>query len=248
MPASTRTWASSACALGLGLLLQGCGGGDPAAVAPTGASVHALGAPSAAASAIDRAAALRRKNDPLCVTSWGVDVNAVLGTDIEIITGETGCDTEIAAHRHWAQLLVFWFNDPGGSEAVPLLYPPGYVPLDRDPMQDFLKRVESFTYVLQPSGRTFTYTTHHLKQHLYPASLVAVFGGSGQFPEAWNKLRTLTVLPPLPPLQPGAYTTSVSVTFSQAFCDGTSDDPAACLPAGTTPFYAREFTAVARAH
>jgi hypothetical protein len=182
---------------------------------------------------------------PVCVLPWGPDLNAVLGTDLEIITGEGGCDTQIAAHRRFAQLLVFFFNDPGGSAAVPLRYPPGYVPLDPDPVQDFLRRVPAFSYQLQPSGKTFTYTAQDLRHHLYPSTIGGIFGGSGQFPDEWNGLRTITVLPPLPPLQPGAYTVSVSVTFAQDWCDGTSDDPATCLPAGTLNLYSRDFTAVA---
>lgn len=53
------------------------------------------------------------------------------------------------------------------------------------------------------------------------------------------------MLPPLPPLLPGTYTVSASVTFSQAWCDGTSADPLTCLPAGTMLFYSRDFTTVA---
>jgi hypothetical protein len=165
-------------------------------------------------------------------------------TDLEIITGEGGCENVIPAYRRFAQLMVFWFNSPGGLPDVPLLYPPDYTPYDPDPMKDFMARLESATYVLQPSGRTFTFTARQLRHDLYPSTIGAVFGGSGQFPDAWNDLRALVMLPPLPPLRPGSYTVGVSVTFAGGWCDGTSDDISACLPAGTTFFYSREFTAV----
>lgn len=232
-----------ACGLSLGLWLQGCGGGGTTSEV-NGPSVQALSMATAPA----QAAAARpgwRHSEPGCVLPWGPDLNAVLGTRLEIVTGEGGCDAEIAAHRRWGQLLVFFFNDPGGSAAVPLRYPPGYVPRGADPVQDFLHRLKAVTYLLQPSGRTVTYTAHHLRHHLYPSTIGAVFGGSGQFPDTWYGLRTITVLPPLLPLRPGSYTTSVSVDFDGGWCDGTSDDPLACLPAGTFDVYSRDFVAVA---
>lgn len=228
----------------LGVGLQGCGGGDAASDVP-GEPTQATAAAPAAQAMAGRGRHAWGPPAPVCVLPWGPDLNAVLGTRLEIITGEGGCDAEIAAHRRYAQLLVFIFNDPGGSAAVPLRYPPGYVPLDPDPLRDFLRRLSSTTYVLEPSGHSITYTVHQLRHHLYPSTVGAVFGGSGQSPDEWNSLRTVTVLPPLPPLRPGAYTTSVSITFEQMWCDGTSDDPASCLPAGTLPIYSRDFTAVA---
>lgn len=226
------------CGLSLALGLQGCGGGG------TASELNGASAQAPATSMAVAARPGRGHPEPGCVLPWGPDLNAVLGTKLEIVTGEGGCDAAIAAHRRWGQLLVFFFNDPGGSAAVPLRYPPGYVPRDPDPVQDFLRRLTAVTYVLQPSGHAVTYTAHHLRHHLYPSTVGAVFGGSGQFPDDWYGLRTVTVLPPLPPLRPGAYTTSVSVDFDGGWCDGTSDDPLSCLPAGTLPIYARDFVAV----
>lgn len=245
MRAEWRTCAW-ACGLSLGLALQGCGGGGTASEVNS-TSVHAL----ATATAFEGKSVATRpawgNPAPVCVLPWGPDLNAVLGTRLEIITGEGGCDAQIAAHRRWGQLLVFFFNDPGGSAAVPLRYPPGYVPRGADPVQDFLRRLTAVSYELQPSGQTITYTAHQLRHHLYPSTIGAVFGGSGQFPEEWDGLRTITVLPPLPPLRPGDYTTSVSVNFDGGWCDGTSDDPLACLPAGAFSVYSRDFIAVASA-
>jgi hypothetical protein len=150
----------------------------------------------------------------------------------------------IAAHRRFAELLVFWFNSPGGSPEVPLLYPPGYTPSNPDPLQDFMARLVSATYVVQPSGRSFTFTTNQLRHAFYPSTVGAVFGGSGQFPDAMNDLRAVVMLPPLSPLRPGAYSAGVSVTFADVWCDGTSDDISTCLPGGTTFMYSRDFTVV----
>lgn len=243
------TWA---CAAGLSLLFQACGGGGSASDTSSTLTHAAVASSAASITTTARVTALKASTAParvgpapVCVLPWGPDLNAVFGTDLEIITGDGGCDNLIAAHRRFAQLLVFWFNDVGGSAVVPLLYPPGYTPLNPDPLQDFLGRIVEFTYVLQPSGRTITYTAHQLRHHLYASTLGAVFGGSGQFPTEWSGLRAVAVLPSLPPLRPGDYSVTVSATFSQDFCDGTSDDPLTCLPAGTLAFYSREFTAVA---
>ena len=110
-------------------------------------------------------------------------------------------------------------------------------------MRDFMERLVSATYVVQP-GRTFTFSAHKLAHDFYPSTVGAVFGGSGQFPDAWYDLRLVAILPPLSPLRPGAYSVGVSFTFSDLWCDGTSDDLATCIPAGTTFFYSRDFTAV----
>ena len=223
----------------LAATLLGCGGTSSAPGAPALAA-HAASVPGAQAAGKGHGPAA-----PSCVLPWGPNLNELLGTDLEIITGEGGCDTVIAAHRRFAQLLVFWFNSPGGSPEVPLLYPPGYTPHDPDPMKDFLTRLKAASYVEQPSGRTFTFTARQLRHDFYPSTIGSVFGGSGQFPDAWNGLRTLVMLPPLPGLRPGSYSVGVSVTFAGGWCDGTSNDISTCLPAGTTFLYSREFTAVA---
>lgn len=224
-------------ALALAGTLVACGGSEPApgaveAAAQAGLQAASEGCPPLA--------------EPHCVLPWGPDLNQLLDTDLEIITGEGGCDAVISAHRRFAQLLLQWFNSPGGSPGVPLLYPPGYTPSDPDPMQDFMARLESTTYVVQPSGRTFTFTARQLQHYFHPSTIGAIFGALGIFPVAWNDLRVLVMLPPLQALQPGSYSVSVSITFSDTWCDGTSDDPTTCLPAGTTFQGSRDFTAVCR--
>jgi hypothetical protein len=180
--------------------------------------------------------------EPVCILAWGPDLNALLGTDLEIVTGEGGCDAEIAGHRHFAQLLLFWFNAPGGTPEVPLLYPPGYTPHDPDPFLDFMARLDATTYVVRPSGRTFTFTAHELQRHIYMSTLGEVFGGSGLFPPVLDDLRAAVLLPPLSPLRPGSYSVDISITFDEEVCPGVSDDPSSCFPAGTTFMYTRDIT------
>lgn len=62
---------------------------------------------------------MRGEPRPRLRAAAGPDLNAALGTNLEIITGEGACDAQIAVQLRFAQLLVLWFNDPGGSAAVP---------------------------------------------------------------------------------------------------------------------------------
>jgi hypothetical protein len=198
-------------------------------------ALSALAAFGITASALGASAEERDETEHHCVLPWGVDLNAVLDTELQILTN-IKC-TSVPAHERFAPITVWWFNQPGGAPGVPLAYPAGYTPTSNVPARDYMPKVQSATYVVHPSGKSYTFSAKRLERYTHPATVRDLFGGSGQFPATWDNLPTETWLPPLPGLKAGQYTVDVSVTLSEVACDGTSTDFAlACLPAGTTSF------------
>ena len=182
--------------------------------------------------------------DRHCILPWGPDLNEVLGTDIRILTGPGGCDPIALERERFAPLLAFWFNDPGGSLAIPLLYPEGYAPSDPDPLRAFWSALRSTTYVVQPSGRSYTFTAAQLVRQSFPSTVGDLWGGSGFFADSWSGLRARVLLPLLPPLRAGEYTIDLAITFEEPWCDGT--DPLGCFPAGTTSLGTYPLTVASR--
>ena len=138
--------------------------------------------------------------------------------------------TGLSAGEHW-RAITNWY----AAETADAVYPPGYVPLYANPIDDVLAKAT--IKVVVDGG------TKHEKQYwFYPSDEafrmdVRIHDLNPAFPD----MPSFFVIPRMPPLTPGHHTHQLFWVMSAEHCDGTSTDyDTACLPAG-------EFSAFIRA-
>ncbi|WP_219670732.1 hypothetical protein [Streptomyces bambusae] len=195
-----------------------------AAAVPTLLSAVLGGAPAAAsapAHAPVPAPASAPVAEPLvphCVTPDGIDLNELYGVKHRII-GPPTCRTTREGEK-WVRTVAPWFTAADAASAV---YPEGYRPSRRNPIDDFNSKFVSATYVHDrgtPNEQTFT----------FPRKKVLRTG----FVSPEGLPYSVAVSPPLAPLSVGTHTSTVFVTLSKEHCDGLGTVRAEnCLPAGT---------------
>ncbi|MGE7390806.1 hypothetical protein ACQKM2_35535 [Streptomyces sp. NPDC004126] len=174
-----------------------------------------------AASASGTAAPAARPHVPHCVASDGFDFNKVFHVKERIIAPPATCRVAIAKEP-WVRAVLGWST----QTAEKAVYPAGYTPLRRAPIEDFNAKFVSATYVHDigtPQEQTFTFD----KKRVLRTGLTDLDG----FPQS------VPVSPPLKALSVGQHTSTVFITLSAEHCDGfTTDRAASCLPAGTIQF------------
>src|SRR5262245_53839181 len=90
---------------------------------------------------------------PHCVAPWGIDWNEVLEVDAAIVS--PFC-TKVRPGDPYTPEVLWITNTDEGVEGVPVLYPPGYVPLRKGPMIDFLHKLTSVRYLVKPGNFEFS--------------------------------------------------------------------------------------------
>ena len=137
--------------------------------------------------------------------------------------------TGLTAGEHWRAITNYF-----GAEAADAVYPPGYVPLLANPVDDVLVKTtikvvtdggtsQERAYIFAPSDEAFRLDVNI--HDLNPA-----------FPD----LPGFWIIPRMPPLAPGHHTHEVFWVLSAQHCDGTTTDEAAsCLPAGEHSLFVR---------
>jgi hypothetical protein len=175
-----------------------------------------------------------------CVAKWGIDWSRVLGVvDAEIVS--PFC-TEIHTGVSFIPEVLWITNAAAGIPGGPVVYPDGYEPFLKAPMDDFRFKLESVRYVLQPSGKEVTFHASDIEKLLTVADL---FRGSDDFTVPQLVWPTTALLGKLPPLPPGDYSTDIHFVMSDTHCDGqTTDFAASCLPPGDTLAITRDFIVV----
>jgi hypothetical protein len=180
-----------------------------------------------------------RRDD--CVPKWGIDWNLVLGVDDADIVSPF-C-TEVHVSDRYVPEALWITNTADGIEGGPVVYPDGYEPALKAPMDDFLHKLARVRYVVRPSGQEFTFPASEIENLLTVDDL---FRGSDEFtpPQlVWPAVALLGELPRL--LVPGSYRAEIHFLMSDTHCDGqTTDFAKSCLPPGDSFVLARDFTVV----
>ncbi|MBY8842913.1 hypothetical protein [Streptomyces sp. SP2-10] len=148
----------------------------------------------------------------------GVDLNEFLGVPQRLI-GPPPCREAFVGEK-WVRTFPAWVTAASAKGAV---YPPGYKPARRAPMDDFVSKFRGIRVVNDigtAQERSYVFTG---KQVLRRVDLDS---------EANVRIASFAT-PPLHPLSAGAHTTTVFMRLSAQHCDGLGTDPDAnCLPGG----------------
>ncbi|MER5933476.1 hypothetical protein [Streptomyces sp. NPDC002054] len=183
-----------------------------AAAVPSLLAVSLAGAPAWAAPAF-------RPPVPHCLTSDGTDLNELFKIKERII-GPEGCRTAFAKEK-WVRTVPAW-EVSGAAGAV---YPDGYEPARVAPIDDFISKFVSATYVHDigtPEEESFTFSRDKVLR-------------TGSIPNG-NSL-AVVISPPFKALSVGSHTSTVFFTLSAEHCDGLGTDREEnCLPEGTFPY------------
>lgn len=174
-----------------------------------------------------------------CVTSEGVDANEIFGVSEQLLAQGTALDCgPVSAGEFYTPIGgALWFVNTS-FEAVPA----GYTPAAPTPVEDFLAKAKSLTYVID-SG------TPHEKTYRYRVQdIVAVHAESELLPVSGAEFPMVVFLAKLPPLPPGDHTYQAIIEMSARHCDGLGTSSGNCLEAGrTTLCPPLPFTVVPRA-
>ena len=151
------------------------------------------------------------KDENHCINPAGVDLNELYDTNDAFIA--PFC-TEMDAGDTWRPITRIQVASTFES------IPDGYVPIGDTPLEDFLLKFESATYVVDEGTRqerTFTYSTD---------DLIVV---TGDLPDG---TQFVSWTPRLRPLPPGEHTIDVYITMTSDHWDGLDADPSANLIPG----------------
>jgi hypothetical protein len=169
-----------------------------------------------------------------CVSPEGVDANELLGVSEQLVLPGV-CDVVQAGEFYvffntvWT-MNTFW-------EAVPA----DYTPSAPTPREDFISKVRSMTFVVDPGTkreRSYRYTA----QDIMDVRTIHDF-----FPVTGPDWPIAFFLAKLPPLPPGDHQVRGFIEMSARHCDGLGTDPAVnCLGAGITKITDCPFTVVPR--
>jgi hypothetical protein len=172
--------------------------------------------------------------DNHCVSPEGVDANQLLGISEQLVIPDA-CD-ELQTGEFYVFFNAAWTMN-SFWEAVPA----DYTPAAPTPREDFLSKLRSVTFTVEPG-------TRQERSYRYAArDVVDVRTVSDFFPETGPDWPIALFLAKLPPLAPGDHHIAASLEMSARHCDGLGTDPAAhCLPAGTTRLGVCPFKVVPR--
>ena len=157
-----------------------------------------------------------------CVSPDGIDANAVLGISQPLLV-PFACDGFAAGQFYVPFGPGSWTMDDHWGTV-----PPGYTPSAPTPAADYLSKLRTVTFVVDPG-------TAQARSYRYRAQDVVVVRNSQDFlPLSTPPLDLALALPKLPPVPPGDHRIAVDVEMSARHCDGLPAPIGACLPAGTT--------------
>jgi hypothetical protein len=170
-----------------------------------------------------------------CVSPEGVDANKLLGIS-EYLVVPFFCDA-VPAGEFWVPFFTAAWNMNTSWEEVPA----DYTPSAPTPLEDFLSKVRSETFTVDPG------TARERSYRFAAQDILDVRTARDFFPMSAPDLAIALFLPKLPPLPPGDHRIAVSIEMSARHCDGlgtVSGDN--CLNAGTTRLGSCPFTVVPR--
>jgi hypothetical protein len=159
-----------------------------------------------------------------CVSPEGVDANELLGISEQLLQPDACNVVETGEFYVPLGFPGFWWMNTSW-EAVPA----DYTPSAPTPLEDFISKVRSVTYVVDPG------TKHERSYRFTAQNVMDVRTIHDFFPETGPAWPTVLFLAKLPPLPPGDHRLGTSIEMSARHCDGLGTDPVAnCLGAGIT--------------
>jgi hypothetical protein len=169
-----------------------------------------------------------------CVSPEGVDANELLGIS-EYLVVPFFCDA-VPAGEFWVPFTAAWNMNTSWEEV-----PADYTPSAPTPLEDFLSKVRSETFTVDP-GAARERSYRFAAQDILDARTARDF-----FPMSAPDLAIALFLPKLPPLPPGDHRIAFSIEMSARHCDGLGTASGYnCLNAGTTRLGSCPFTVVPR--
>jgi hypothetical protein len=177
-----------------------------------------------------------RSTDNHCVSPEGVDANQLLGISQPLFLPGV-CGDVIEAGEFYVPLGTGWLTMNTFWEAAPA----DYTPSATTPLEDFVSKVRSMIYVVDP-GTTQERSYRYPAQNIMDLRTLRDF-----FPETGPDWPVALFLPKLPPLPPGDHHLSTSIEMSARSCNGLGTASTDCLPAGITRLQVCPFKVVPRA-
>jgi hypothetical protein len=177
-----------------------------------------------------------------CFSPEGVDGNEVLGVSEQLLVGaappEAGCGP-VHTGEFYIPLLPACWTANNSWEMVPA----DYTPAAPTPVEDFVSKVRSTTYVVDagtPQARSYRFRAHDILKVVRVRDLFPISGAD------WSMVCFLAKLPPRPP---GDHTVDLFLEMSARSCDGIGTLEAEhgevdCIGAGTTQICRLNFTVV----
>lgn len=190
------------------------------------------GLPGTGAASFDPGSRVRKHH---CVSPDGVDANELLGIRQQLFQPDA-CNV-VQAGEFYVPLGApgaWYMNSSWGA------VPAGYTPSAPTPLEDFVSKVRSVTYVVDPG------TSHERSYRFAAQDVMDVRTIQDFFPEHGPDWPTALLLAKLPPLPPGKHRLATALEMSARHCDGLGTDPGNCLPAGITTVSVCPLTVVAR--
>ena len=182
-----------------------------------------------------------------CFTPSGADANEVLGVSEQLVIfdapAEAGCGP-VSTGEFWIPVANAGWITNTSFEIVP----PEYEPPATTPMQDFLSKAETITYVIDSGSareRTYRYRVQDVvKIDTVDEFSPFVFGGQEPWPKPYPIAQFLAKLPPLPP---GQHTYTAALHMSARTCDGLgSTEGFNCIGPGSYVLCTLPFTVTQR--
>lgn len=169
-----------------------------------------------------------------CVSPEGVDANDLLGIS-EYLLVPGACDA-VPTGEFWVPLTSsIWRMSPSWVEV-----PADYTPSAPTPLEDFLSKVRSMTFTVDPG-------TARERSYRFAASDILEVGNARDvFPLSAPDFPEALFLAKLPPLPPGDHRVAFSIEMGNRHCDGLGAASENCLNAGTTRLGSCPFTVVPR--
>ncbi|MDQ3899146.1 MAG: hypothetical protein M3319_01375, partial [Actinomycetota bacterium] len=170
-----------------------------------------------------------------CVSPEGVDANELLGISQQLFEPDA-CNV-VEAGEFYVPMGTpgSWFMNTYWA-AVPA----DYTPSASTPLQDFLSKVRSMTYVVDP-GTKSEHSFRFAAEDIMDVRTIRDF-----FPVHGPDWPTVLFLAKLPPLPPGDHHLEADIQMTARHCDGLGTEPANCLRAGITRLTVCPFTVVPR--
>ena len=171
-----------------------------------------------------------------CVSPEGVDANELLGISEQIFVPEACAVVQTGEFYVPLGAPGFWYMNTFWESL-----PADYTPSAPTPLEDFISKVRSMTYVVDPG------TKHERSYRFRAQDIIDVRTLGDFFPETGPDWPTALFLAKLPPLPVGDHRLAASIEMSARHCDGLGTEPARnCLGAGITTITVCPFTVVSR--
>ena len=190
-----------------------------------GAVAAAAAVTASLALAVSPASAAQPTRDNNCVhPSSGVSLNELFGVPEQLVNPI--CPEGLTVGEHWRPVMSYF-----GADASDAVYPPGYVPLHPNPVDDILAKLTIKVVIDGGTRHQKTSTFSPTDEDAFRTD-VRIHDVNPAFPD----IPSFFIMPRMKPLNLGHHTYDFIWVLSAPHCDGISADfDVSCLPAGEFP-------------